>query len=411
MNKIIYFLENKFAPKMNRFAENPWIQLISSAIMLVLPTILLGSIISIYDIINLYLKVLPDISPIHNFSFGLYALILSFLVGFQGMKKLRHEEYKICAGIVGLSTFLMLLKPEIVDGIISIEFSRLGPKGILISFLGGLLATIIIHNYAKLDPFKNNNTIPEFLIRWLNQIIPTFIALLITTVLIYTLNLDIFTLVMKLFSPISVIGQTLPGFIFICFTPALLYSLGISSWLLSPVYTPIMLEGIAQNIEAVSAGLDPTFIVTQETIFVGFVWIGGMGATLPLVLLMMKAKTKKLRTMGKVYLLPSLFNINEPVIFGTPVAFNPYLMLPMWLNGIVGPIIVWIFMRSGWVNIPSKLLTGVKLPMPISSVLTTMDWRAIILWAVLLIAYTAIWYPFFKAFDNQSFKEKITMNN
>lgn len=147
-------------------------------------------------------------------------------------------------------------------------------------------------------------------------------------------------------------------------------------------------------------------IVTQETIFVGFVWIGGMGATMSLVLLMLRARSKKLRTMGKVFLIPSLFNINEPVIFGAPVAFNPYLMPPMWINGIVGPIITWIFMKGGLVNIPAKLLTGVKLPMPISSVLVTSDLRAIILWAVLLVVYTIVWYPFFKAYDSSLCSEK-----
>lgn len=225
-------------------------------------------------------------------------------------------------------------------------------------------------------------------------------AMLTLTMICTTyLNLDIFVIVQKIFEPITVFGQTLPGFLLICLTPAILYSLGISSWLLSPVYTPIMLAGITANIEAVAAGLPPTNIVTQETIFIGFVWIGGMGATLPLVLLMLKAKSKKLRTMGKVCLVPSLFNINEPVIFGTPVAFNPFLMVPMWINAIVGPLIVWFTMKAGLVNVPAKLLTGLKVPMPISSVIATDDMRAVVLWAVLLAVYTLVWYPFFKSYD------------
>ena len=118
------------------------------------------------------------------------------------------------------------------------------------------------------------------------------------------------------------------------------------------------------------------------------------------------AKTSLHFTLDLCFPLPSLFNINEPVIFGAPVAFNPYLMPPMWINGIVGPIITWIFMKGGLVNIPAKLLTGVKLPMPISSVLVTSDLRAIILWAVLLVVYTIVWYPFFKAYDSSLCSEK-----
>lgn len=407
MKKFIDFLEHRFAPKMSKIAENPWVQTISSAIMLVLPTILLGSVISIYNIIKLYVKTLPSIQPIYNFSFGLYSLILAFLIGYQGMDKLKHKEYQIAGGIIGLSSFLMMLHPTIEEGKIIIEFSRFGPKGILVSFVAGLLSVAVLHWYAKMNPFKNNESVPEFLIKWINQMLPAFVVLFISMMVNYNLNVDVFLLVTKIFEPINQFGQTLPGFIIICLSPAILYSLGISSWILSPVYTPIMLAGIAANIAAVEAGLPPMNVVTQETIFVGFVWIGGMGGTLPLVMLMLKAKSKKMRAMGKVYMLPSLFNINEPVIFGTPVAFNPILMPPMWINGLLGPIITWIFLKGGFVNIPAKLLTGVKLPMPISSVLVSEDFRAVILWAVLFAVYTLVWYPFFKTYDQKCVAEEV----
>ena len=180
MKSFIKFLENNFAPKMNKFAENKWIQIISTGIMLVLPTIFLGSIISIYNILRGYIPAIPDIQPIYNFSFGLYSLILAFLVGYQGMVKLGHKEYQICSGIIGLSTFLMMLNPTLDNGTISFEFSRLGPKGILIAFLAGLLASVILNIYAKINPFKNVTSVPEFILKWLNQIIPTFFALFIT---------------------------------------------------------------------------------------------------------------------------------------------------------------------------------------------------------------------------------------
>lgn len=407
MQKFISFLENKFAPPMNKFAENTWIKIFSDGIMLALPTIFLGSLISIYNILRTYVPGIPNIDPIYQFSFGLYSLILAFLIAYQGMSRLEHTQYKLCAGIISISTFLMILNPVIDKGIISFEFSRFGPKGMLVAFLAGLFAIIIMHTYAKIDPFKNAVSTPEFILKWLNQVIPTFVALFIAMLVIYTFKIDIFNVVNLIFSPISSFGQTLPGFIIICFTPALLYSLGISSWLLSPVYTPIMLQGINANIEAVNAGLMPMNIVTQETIFLAFIWIGGMGATLPLVLMMLKAKTIQLRTIAKVSLVPSLFNINEPVIFGTPIAFNPYLMPAMWINGIVGPIITWFFMKGGLVNIPAKLLTGVKIPMPISSVLATEDWRAIILWVILFAVYTVVWYPFFKLYDNIASKKAL----
>ncbi|MFV0254710.1 MAG: PTS sugar transporter subunit IIC [Erysipelotrichaceae bacterium] len=408
MKHFIKFLEEKFSPKMNKIGENKWIKTISGSIMLVLPTILLGSVISVYNVLRGYIPSLPDMQPLFNFSFGLYSIILAFLIGYHGMKVMNHAKYKLAAGIISLSSFMMMVNPTIADGSLTVEFSRFGPKGILISFVAGLFSVFIVHMYSKWDPFKNNVTVPEFMLNWFNQIIPAFVVLFTSMIFIYYLKIDIFNLVTELFAPINDFGQTLPGFILICLTPAFFYSLGISSWLLSPVYTPIMLAGIAANIENVAQGLAATNIVTQETIFVGFIWLGGMGATLPLVLLMMRSRSRKLKTLGGVCIVPSLFNINEPVIFGAPVAFNPLLMPPMWINAVVGPIITWIFMTSGIVKVPAILLTGVKLPMPISSVLVSDDFKAILLWAVLLVVYTLVWYPFFKAYEKQEMANEVT---
>src|SRR5699024_673864 len=122
MEAILNFLENKFAPRMNKLAENPWIQTISGAIMLVLPTILLGSTISVYNVFIGYLPSLPNAQPLFDFSFGLYSLILSFLIGYHGMSKLKHNEYRLAAGIIGLSTFVMMINPVIDSGQLTVEF-------------------------------------------------------------------------------------------------------------------------------------------------------------------------------------------------------------------------------------------------------------------------------------------------
>ena len=92
------------------------------------------------------------------------------------------------------------------------------------------------------------------------------------------------------------------------------------------------------------------------------------------------SKSKQLKTLGRVFLVPSIFNINEPVMFGAPVVFNPLLMIPAWINAIIGPIYVWILMSTGLLNIPSKLIHVGQIPAPISSVLVTEDFRAVIWW-------------------------------
>ncbi|MEG0273692.1 MAG: PTS transporter subunit EIIC, partial [Longicatena sp.] len=148
-------------------------------------------------------------------------------------------------------------------------------------------------------------------------------------------------------------------------------------------------------------------IATSETVFTAaLVTMGGMGATLGLNCLMLFSKSKKLKTMGRIFIGPSIFNINEPIMFGAPIVFNPILMLPMWINSIVGPVIVYTVMSLGWLNIPATLNQVGQVPVPISTVMITQDVRGI-LWAIVLfIVYLFIWYPFFKVYEKECLVEE-----
>src|SRR5699024_6418859 len=95
-----------------------------------------------------------------------------------------------------------------------------------------------------------------------------------------------------------------------------------------------------------------------------------------------------------------------PVIFGSPIAFNPILMIPMWLNGIIMPAITYLVLQLGVVTIPSDVLQLWYLPIGVSTYLVNTDLRGLILLAVLLVVSFIIWYPFFKVYDNQRIQEE-----
>ena len=195
--------------------------------------------------------------------------------------------------------------------------------------------------------------------------------------------------------------------ILICFVPVIFYSMGISSWVFNAVTTPIFMVAIAENIEAVANGGVPMNIATSEAVFTAaLITMGGRGGTLPLNVLMLGSKSKKLKTMGKICIGPSLFNINEPLMFGAPVVFNPLLMLPILINSIVGPTVVWLTMHYGLLNIPSKMVQVGQIPAPFSSVMITGDWRAVPVYIVLFILYLLTWYPFYKVYERQCVEEE-----
>jgi cellobiose PTS system EIIC component len=132
-----------------------------------------------------------------------------------------------------------------------------------------------------------------------------------------------------------------------------------------------------------------------------------MGTTLPLVLMMLfMAKSSQLKAIGKVTIVPSIFNINEPVVFGAPIVFNPILMVPMWLNGLIIPAITYIVLNLGMVTIPARLFQLWYIPPGISSILINSDFRGLILLVVVVVVSWLIWFPFFKVYDLQQFKKE-----
>lgn len=418
MKGIMNWFTNKLAPGMQKVFSNPWIAAVASAMQKILPFILVGSVISIYNVFVRYIPSLPDLSFVNTFSFGMMSLIVAFMVTYFGMVELDHPKYTITAGLTSVTVFLMALCPTMATllqnattGKTELTFTDinfLGGSGLFIAIIVGLVVMLIFHLYAKLHILEDSATMPDFVCEWINNIVPMTIIYLIFGVTVFTIGFDLVEFINLIFQPIVNLGQSLPGFVVICFLYVLLYSVGISAWSLNAIVKPILMAGIAANAEMALAGGSPIYIVTTETIFTtALIAMGGLGGTLPLNFLMLfKCKSKKLKTMGKICIGPSIFNINEPLVYGAPIVFNPLLMIPMWINSIIGPLIIWFVMKAGMLNIPAGVNNISRIPAPICTWLTTDDFRAFIWFLVLFIIYGLIWYPFLMRYDNQLVKEE-----
>lgn len=407
MKKFIQWMNKSFAPRMNRITNNPWISSIQEAIMGVLPLILVGSLITLITILNDFIPGMPNLQPISDFSFGLMSLFIAFLTPYFIMDKLKINDRRLVAGLSGAALFLMLLSPEFTqDETIVFSFERFGANGMFVSLIVGLFVGFTFYQFSKFSFFKSSSSLPDFIIVWFDTILPITLLLLIGWLFTFVGNFDLYNLIIKLFEPLNNIGQSFFGFVLITFICVVLYTFGISPWALYPVVFPIWLAGIEQNAMSISQGLQPENIHTFETMM-GWIWIGGMGTTLPLVVLMLfAAKSKHLKAIGRATIGPSIFNINEPVIFGSPIAFNPILMIPMWINGIVLPAITFFVLNIDFVTIPSKLMQLWYVPIGVSTFLVNEDFRGIILLIILITVSFIIWYPFFKVYDAQKVNEE-----
>lgn len=139
-----------------------------------------------------------------------------------------------------------------------------------------------------------------------------------------------------------------------------------------------------------------------------FSGIGGAGGTLGLcILLTFVAKSKQLRTLGRLALIPSFFTINEPLIFGVPLILNPVMIIPFMTVPLVQTIVAYLAITSGLV----PRLAGVQAPFGIPVFINGFmqgSWKISVLQLVLIVISVLIYYPFFKKLDNDYYqKEKL----
>jgi len=102
---------------------------------------------------------------------------------------------------------------------------------------------------------------------------------------------------------------------------------------------------------------------------------------------------------GRAGVVPAIFNINEPLIFGTPVVMNGKLAPPFVLAPAVMVTLTWLAMRFGLVR-PPYIEVVWTLPAPIGAYLSSGgDVRAVLLQMVNLAIALAIWWPFVRRYD------------
>ncbi|MFL2100774.1 PTS sugar transporter subunit IIC [Desemzia sp. FAM 23989] len=204
-------------------------------------------------------------------------------------------------------------------------------------------------------------------------------------------------------TPLTTIGTSLPATVLVIILETILFSFGLHGPnIVGGVMQPIWLSTMAENLAAFQANLDLPNIVTYQ-FYSNFIKMGGAGATVGLALLcLFAAKSQQFKTLGKLAIGPSIFNINEPLIFGLPIVLNPVFIIPFIITPVILTILSYIVMTTGLVP-PTN---GVNVPWttpPIFSGFLVSGWRGA-LWQVVEIGIsTAIYFPFFRMEDQKAY--------
>lgn len=405
MTGLMGWISDGLAPKLNTLTSNVYIASIQQSIMSILPMIMIGSVASIVGVLrNLGLMLIPDISMVNTFSFGLISVFLAVLVPMKVMEKRNLNKLKISCMLTSVALYLIVTLPAFDGEVGTTNFvtDKLGTGGMLAAVLVGCFVAWAFSLASRHSFFKQDTVMPDMVVEWIDALVPVTFCL-VCGLVVYGWGFDMLLAVRALFSPIATIGQTWYGTVIMCFLVCFLYSFGFT-WILFPISWAIWMDGMSANMAAVAAGQAATNINLMETIM-GVTYIGGQGLTLSLVILCIMSRSKRLRAIGKVTLLPGIFNINEPIVFGAPVVWNPILMIPLWLNSIVATLVMYVTMAVGLVPVPSAPMQMWYLPTIIQGFLVSGIPGALLVVALFVLSYL-IWLPFFKVYERQVMREE-----
>ena len=205
---------------------------------------------------------------------------------------------------------------------------------------------------------------------------------------------------MRASSFLATLGDTLPCVLAV---NLLLHLFGVAGVhgisVINAVMLPIWQQFLVHNAELHSAG-QPMEYVTAYPFWQWFIWIGGAGVTLAPTMLLFTMKHPHLRNIGKISIVPALFNVNEPFLFGIPVVANPILAIPFVLAPLACGTVAFLAISLGLVTKPFLEAPWV-LPCFLGAALSCQDLRAVVLVCLNLAISGAIWWPFLKAYERR----------
>ena len=248
MQKLISWLENSFAPKMNKISNMIWIVTIKDSVLQILPFIFLGSIFCCLAIIEDYVTLPFSFWTPFGWTMGKVSLLISFLIPFNYCEKKRFRKQRLIAGLSGLILFLIVVTPIVeAEGSVGFGSSALGAGGMFCAMITGVITGLIMGVFAKFTFFKEDSVIPDFVRQWFDALLPIGIVVVLGWVVVLVMNVNLYNIVLSIFMPLQSFLQTWYGFTFFMLLTCFIYSMGISSWVLTPVTQPVILAAIVAN--------------------------------------------------------------------------------------------------------------------------------------------------------------------
>lgn len=432
------FLEKYLMGPMAKISQNRLVRAITAAGMASIPFTIVGSMFLVLTILPLTMPFLEGIwnatflqvSDVYMLankaSMGIIALYFLLVIGYEYTRIWRDEEDvdvdPVTGMLLSLFAFFMFIPQFATEGGFTLlndpenaiingwavggdGLTRLSAIGLFTAIITAFLAVNIYKFCIKKNLIiKMPDEVPPGVSRSFTALIPTFIIALVVFIIqgiLVFFGTDLFQLVAIPFGFVTNIANSYIGMLIIMLLIHALWIVGIhGATIIVSLITPVVL----QNLQANQAGAAIPFAGEFGN---ALAYFGGSGSTLGLVLLcIFLAKSEQLKALGKASIIPGIFQINEPVIFGMPIVYNPMLAIPFMLAPMVGGTIGYIAVASGFIN---PIIAQHPWPSPIgigAFIATGGDFKAVIAAILSFAAATVVYFPFFKLYDRQLLKDQ-----
>ncbi|MBS5927122.1 MAG: PTS sugar transporter subunit IIC [Clostridium sp.] len=422
MEKLENGLNKYLMPLADKINRNKVMTAIKEGMMSSLPVTLIASVALILSNFPFLSDFAPSVdailkkifAPISPITLGLLAIYV--IIGTARSYSKQKDIDPLYGIMCALASFLLVtpftavsdvvvngetIKGAIVNGLIPTNV--LGASGVFPALLITFISiSVLAYLHNKDFTIKMPDSVPENVAKPFLSIIPFGGAILVALAirLIFemtsfgTLQNCVDTIITK---PFLSFGNNIWVFLFILIVAQVLWFFGIhgTNLVLNTVWQPIAMVAMAANLEAFNAGEPLPYVLTAA-----FTCFTGQAKLSEIVALCVVGKSKQSKAIGKLSLVPALFNIHEPFVFGLPVIMNTTLMLP------------WIFVEALQAGLAYLLvnLTGAipifqapwTCPPIIQQLIATNfnPWSVVITIATFVLGFV-IWIPFMKLLDKQ----------
>ena len=413
---MIAVIEQSITPLAGRLGQQKYVIAIRDGFTAALPFMIIGSFMLVFifppfspDTTNGFARGWLDFSQHYreqlmlpfNLSMGVMTFFISVGIGASLGRQFQLDP--VMSGLLAFMAFLLVAAPY-ADGKISTQY--LSGQGIFTALITAIYSTRV---YAWLK--QNNITIrlpkevPTGVARSFEILIPV-LAIILT---LHPLNLFIEAqlgmiipeAIMSLVKPLVAASDTLPAILLSVLVCQVLWFAGIHGALIvTGIMNPFWMANLSVNQAAMAAGTAIPHIYVQG-FWDHYLLIGGVGSTLPLAFLLLRSRATHLRTIGKMGIVPSFFNINEPILFGAPIIMNPLFFLPFVLVPMVNATLAYFALKLDLVSRVVSM-TPWTTPAPIgASWAANWSFSPVILCLICMATAMVMYLPFLKAYEKQ----------